>query len=239
MIAGSVGNGSRDRDTKYITDLATAVDSARGVTAYTNTLPYWVEPNTTDQATARGVMATASLVTLPVRAEPKHSRLVTPDNKTKQARNMAEVEPLGLALAAVQQGAAPRVASAKGGEVGTSHPKPSVLHGVKPSVLSRQLKRVEEWRAIGNNLSSWLRADKGPGSSVAPLANPFTDRQPLGLVPTDTNLVGGTTTRHTVNTSCGGGPGQTRYDYSDKRWLEGRWREEKDIEGPGQFCRYR
>jgi hypothetical protein len=25
----------------------------------------------------------------------------------------------------------------------------------------------------------------------------------------------------------------TRYDYSDKRRLEGRWREEKDIEGPG------
>jgi hypothetical protein len=100
----------------------------------------------------------ASLVILPVRAEPKHSRLVTPDNKTKQARNMAEVDPLGVALAAVQLGAAPRVASAKGGEVGTSHPKLSDLEGTKLSGLSKQLKRVEEWRAMGNNLSSsdWM-----------------------------------------------------------------------------------
>ena len=36
----------------------------------------------------------------------------------------------------------------------------------------------------------------------------------------------------TYTLSHGGGVGQTRYDYSDKRWLDGRWREEHDIEGP-------
>ncbi len=196
-----------------------------GATAYKTTLPYWVDQNTTDQATARGVMATASLATLPIRAEPKNSknsRLITQDNKTKQARNKAEVDPIGVALAVVQLGAAPLVASSKGGEVGTVHPQVCDLKGTKVSGLARQLKRIDEWRAMDNNLSSWLRADKGPEPSAAPLANPVTDRQSLVLVPTDTNPASAATTVHTVNTSCGGGPGQTRYDYSDKKWLEGR-----------------
>ena len=30
----------------------------------------------------------------------------------------------------------------------------------------------------------------------------------------------------------GGGEGQSRYDYSGPRWLDGRWRDDKDVEGP-------
>ncbi len=71
MIAGLEDTGSGDIDIKYITDQTTALDSVIGATAYKNTLPYWVEQNTTDQATARGVMAKASLAILRIRAEPK------------------------------------------------------------------------------------------------------------------------------------------------------------------------
>ncbi len=73
MIAGLEDIWSGDIDNKYITDRATALDSVNGATAYKNPLPYWVEQNTTDQATARGLMAKASLATLPIRAEPKNS----------------------------------------------------------------------------------------------------------------------------------------------------------------------
>ena len=36
-----------------------------------------------------------------------------------------------------------------------------------------------------------------------------------------------------VTLGVGGGPGQTRYDYSGNQWQNGRWREEHDVEGPG------
>ncbi len=143
------------------------------------------------------------------------------------------MDPLGAALTAVKLGAAPHLAPTKGAEVGTAQPKVCDRKATMVPGLSRQLKRTAEWRAMGKSLGSWLRADKDPEPTVAPLANPVTDRQPLATVPKGTNQTRVSTTMHTVNTSCGGGPGQTRFDYSDKRWLEGRWREEKDIEGPG------
>ena len=42
-----------------------------------------------------------------------------------------------------------------------------------------------------------------------------------------------TSPANTVALGVGGGPGQTRYDYSGKQWQDGRWREEHDVEGPG------
>ncbi len=74
MIAGLEDTGAGDIDSKYNTDQATAFDSVTGAKAYKTTLPYGVEQNTTDQATARGVMAMASLATLPIRAEPKNQK---------------------------------------------------------------------------------------------------------------------------------------------------------------------
>ena len=38
----------------------------------------------------------------------------------------------------------------------------------------------------------------------------------------------------TVMLGVGGGEGQTRYEYDGKRWLGGRWREDKDIAGPNE-----
>ncbi len=103
-----------------------------------------MEPNTTDQAKVRERKATACTTTLPNRAEPKISRLVTQDNKTKQTRTKVEVDPLGAALAAVMLGATPPLAPTKGAEVGTAQPKVYDLKGTMVPGLSRQLKRTAE-----------------------------------------------------------------------------------------------
>ncbi len=123
-------------DTKYMTVQAKALDIVSGATAYKTILPYWVESHTTDQATAREMTATARemkatacIATLLTQVEPKISRLVTQDSKTKQTRTKVEVDPVGAALAAVKLGAAPSLAPTKGAEVGTAQPKVCGLKG--------------------------------------------------------------------------------------------------------------
>ena len=177
-------------------------------------------------ATANMVKGGRATATLDMdRAEPKTRRVVTSENKSK-----AHGQEGGEVNTAVLEAMAPLARlGVSGQEVGLAQPK---AHGTGTettvSVPAKDMKRMADWRAMGNQLRKWLRNRMELKRGETPPARK-NNVQPQAMAPVvpkgmDKKDVQGA--KHMEASSHGGGPGQTRYDYSDKRWLEGRWREE-------------
>ncbi len=75
---------------------------------------------------------------------------------------------------------------------------------------------MADWRAMGNSLSNWLTDKKEQAKSVPPPAHQIADRPPMGIMPKGTKQAEAQGAKP-ATISHGGGPGQTRYDYSDGR----------------------
>ena len=186
--------------------------------------------------------------TMPVtnRAEPKTQRLVTSDNKSKAQGLVGEIVKVtpttgGCATAerevntVVHGTSSSTQMGASGKEVGVAQPKTLGVDETKVSSQAKQLKRAADWRAMGNHLSKWLQNSQESKSGESPLGHKDNGhtQATAPAVSKGSDQVDGQGAKTMGAFSRGGGPGQSRFDYSDMRWLDGRWREEKDIEGPG------